>query len=399
MRELGLLLLAAAITLPAFAVKRITVDQLDQALGTAHDRPDLEVGRQLLDMELTERLNAVRLSHWEAQLPGTKSQQAMIALADASAFLDPPKEEILAIAAPDPTTLRQMMVMIVNYVNKTVRELPSLTAMRETTGFEDSPQEDVLGPTGVTSYSYQPLHLVSTSSVPVVYRDRREETDEGAKKAGKRGPQVQGLKTSGEFGPILSAIVADALQGTITFSRWEQGARGPLVVFHYAVPREKSHYVVQFCCVSGGVYFSTGEKTDWHVYSETAAYHGQIAFDPADGTIFRMMAEAEFPPDDLVSRAAMLVDYAPVEIGGKSFICPAKSVSILLAHTTQPPPAAHSVPRYKGPPKTFLNDVSFGQYHQFRVESRILMGSDAHADRLPNASSGQPPSVTPTLPH
>ena len=372
------MLLLALMASRAFAANRVTVKQVEQVLTQARDKADAEVAQQLAGLELTERLSTSRLQYWEAAFPGPATHGALVMLADSSALLDPPAEEILKNATPDATTLRQMMVLMVNYVNKTVRQLPNFMATRETTGFEDSPEEDVLGQTGVTSYSYQPLHVVGKTSVRVVYRDRREEVDDAVKKAGKHGSQVQGLKTSGEFGPILSTVVADAVRGKITWSRWDQAASGPQAVFHYVVPKETSHYVVQFCCVSEGFSAFTG-LSEWHIYTETTAYHGEITFDPTDGTILRMTAEAELPPGDLVSKAAMLVEYGPVEIGGKSFIFPTKSVSILLAHTTPPPPGARSASSYKGAPKTFLNDVAFGQYHQFRAEAHIVTGSEADA--------------------
>ena len=105
-----------------------------------------------------------------------------------------------------------MLTLVVNYVNTTARQLPNFLAVRETIGFEDKPQEDELGPTGIATVAAMPLHSIGKSSVTVTYRDRKEVVDE---KALKHGAQIGGLATSGEFGPILSLVVADALQGKI----------------------------------------------------------------------------------------------------------------------------------------------------------------------------------------
>jgi hypothetical protein len=385
MRRLVFLLLLAGIALPAFAekkaaVEKVTVAQLEQALATVQGKTDAEVAQQLSGLELTERLSTAALRRLDAGLPGEKARQALLILADSSAFLDPPAAEIPADPMPDAAQTRAMLVALVNYVNTTVRQLPNLIAERDTTGFEDRPQEDVQGETGLTTLIYLPLHLVGKSGVMVTYRDRREVVDEKAARELKHGPQISGLATSGEFGPILGRVLGDAIQGKITWGRWEQGVEGKEAVFHYVVPREKSHYDVQFCCVVNG--FSSAGAPEMEPFKENAAYHGEIAFDPANGTILRITAEADLLPNELVSRAGMIVEYAPVEIGGRSFVCPAKSVSILLAHTAAHA-GAYSRSNYKGEAKTFLNDVAFGKYRRFGSETRIV-SVDSEAPNQPS---------------
>jgi hypothetical protein len=262
-----------------------------------------------------------------------------------------------------------MLAHIVDYVNTTVRQLPNLIATRDTTGYEDRPQEDFQGATGLTTLIYLPLHVVGRSSVVVTYRDRQEVLDQHTSKGKAHGPREQGLETAGVFGPILTAVVGDALKGKITWGRWETGASGKVAVLNYSIPKDKSSYVVRFCCVNPGV-------TDVYdsVFHEIAAYHGEIAFDPASGAILRLTVEAEMPPNEVVSAAGMYVEYGPVEIGGKTYICPVRNVSILKAHTTQPPHGMQMASSNQGPAKTFLNDVAFGQYRRFGSETRILTG-------------------------
>jgi len=365
-----LLLWMAAVSLPAAATQQVTVAQLEQALAAAHGRTDAETAALIYDLQLSERLNAAGLARLNSDLPGEKTRQALLAVADASAFLAPPDEQIVGHATPDAASLRAMMVKLVDYVNTTVRQLPNFIATRKTAAFEDRLSEDRLEATGLVGYSYQPLHEVGSSSVRVTYRDRREVVDEGAAKNDKHGNQAGGLVTAGEFGPMLSRVAADAIQGKISWSRWEKGSAGDAAVFHYAVPAEKSHYKVEFCCVTDEVDLA-GAHEDRHVFSETASYHGEIAFDADSGAILRMTMEAEMPAGELVSGAAMLVEYGPVEIGGKQYICPSKSISILKAHTIQAT-GMYSRANYKGAAKTFLNDVEFGQYRRFGAETRIV---------------------------
>jgi hypothetical protein len=405
MRMLVVLFLVALPALSALAEKpaasvKVSVEQLKQALAADRDKLDADVARQLLNMELTERLSTVELAKLKADLPGSRAQEALVALADLSGFLDPPAEQIPPDATPDGTAAHQMLAHIVNYVNTTVRQLPNLIATRDTTGYEDRPAEDIVQETASVSLSSLPLHVVGRSSVTVTYRDRKEVVDEGAAKVKKSGPAVHGLETGGVFGPILSVVVADAMKGKITWGRWEMGAAGPEAVFHYAVTKEESDYKVQFCCVSAGIDSSAGGQTDWQVFSELVAYHGEIAFDPVTGAILRITLEAEMPPNEIVAKAGLLVEYAPVEIAGKTYTCPVKSVSILKAHSEQPSMGMHMASSYKGPGKTFLNEVAFGQYRRFGSETRILTG-DSLAPNQPGGPASvdspyAPPSRAPT---
>jgi hypothetical protein len=358
------------------APEKVTVDQLEQALSVATGKSDAEMAQALSRLELIERLSGARFAHLRVNLPGEKSQQELLILADQAIFLPPPDDEIVQEPAPDPSATRQMLVQIVNYVNTTVRQLPNLMAIRETTGFEDRPAEDRLDATGTLSLSYLPIHFVGKSSIAVTYRDRKEVVDESATKPLKQGAAIGGLTTTGEFGPILSTVLADALKGKITWARWEQGASSRVAVFHFEVPDEKSSYHVKFCCVPEG-YSDTGQP-ELKAFDERASYHGEIAFDPADGSILRITIEAEMPAKGLVSNAGIAIEYGPVEIAGKSFVCPNKSVSVLLAHTAMQQ-GMSSRTNYQGQAKTYLNNVEFSQYRRFGSETRILAGDNQAA--------------------
>lgn len=80
-------MLLAGLAGPAFAARRVTVAQLQQVIAAAHDMPDAKMAQQLSELEMTERMSAAR--------------QALLAVSEASAFLDLPAEDIPAGAAPD----------------------------------------------------------------------------------------------------------------------------------------------------------------------------------------------------------------------------------------------------------------------------------------------------------
>jgi hypothetical protein len=350
----------------------MTVAQLDEKLATARGQSDADLAQVLSNFELSERLDNSRLTRFAGTLLGEKSREALILLADKSAFLAPPPAEMPADPPPDAAATRQMLVAIVNYVNTTLRQLPNLIASRQTTGFEDRPEENRIEATGIVSYSALPLHFVGKSLASVAFRDRKESIDKGSSKdtQGKIG----GLITTGEFGPILSTVLSDALKGRITWARWEQNASGKVAVFHYAVPEDKSNYRVQFCCVVNS-YRANGQP-EMEIFNERASYQGEITFNPADGSILRMTLQAELPRTGLVASAGIVIDYGSVGIGGRNYICPEHSVSVLAAHIAKPE-GMYSKAMYQGPAKIFLNDIVFGEYRRFGSEARILTGEDA----------------------
>jgi hypothetical protein len=365
----------------AARVAKVTVAQLEQALATAHDRPDSEVAQQLSGLELTERLNTAKLAQLKGDLPGDKAREQLVILADSAAFLEPPAAEIPADAAPEPAAAHQMLTQVVNYVNTTIRQLPNLMAVRETNGFADKPQEDVQGPTGISTEAAMPLHFIGRSSVTVTYRDRKEAVDGKAVKVGK---PIGGLTSWGEFGPVLVVTVGDALQGKITWSRWEQGANGKEAVFHYTVPSEKSHYPVQFCCQYYGLRQDALPAVS--PFKETVGYHGEIVFDPASGAVLRITMEYELPPGELVSKASLMVEYSSVEIGGQKYICPVRSVSNLTAYDALPT-GMFAMSKYSGPTKNYLKDVAFTQFRSFGTESRNPAGTRVEPGAPPGSAS------------
>jgi hypothetical protein len=197
-RTAVVLLILCGITIPALAVKRVTIAQLEQLINTFRGKQDSDLAYQIADAQLTERLSTDRVARMSASLPGDKSRQALTAIAAASEFQYPPAAEIPATAAPDLAGQRRIMGLVADYVTKTIPLLPNFLATRTTTRFEDTP---LLQRPGEFFVPYEPLHFVGASGVTVLYRNGRE-LEEMAAKAPKT--TARGLDTWGEFGPILA---------------------------------------------------------------------------------------------------------------------------------------------------------------------------------------------------
>lgn len=394
MRKLAFVLALFGFALPASASRSIPVAELEQKLATNRGRPDAEVAQQLSEFELTERLSTATLARLESNSPGTKTSQELKILADQSAFLLPPAAEIPQIPAPDLAAQRKIIGQVVNYVSKTIHQLPNFYATRVTTHFEETPQIQ----TGVNVIPYRPLHETNAFDVTVLYRDGHEVVDAGSDKSEASKQQGKGLNDWGVFGPILSTVFLDAAKSNLSWSHWEPVPSGTMAVFRYVVPRVNSHYRANYCCVPG----REPGNAPMAPFDQIVGYHGEIAVDQRDGSILRLTVQADLRPSDPISRADILVEYGPVEIGGQSYICATRSIALSQALS-----ASHFNGEIgydgevtPGPPQKLLNDVVFEQYHMFRSDARILTGDEAKEQGEPPAAplASAIPSETKALP-
>ncbi|MGA9473311.1 MAG: VWA domain-containing protein [Terriglobales bacterium] len=386
MRALAVLLTLAGFMLPLYGAKRVTVPELEQTLAAAHSLPDAEIASQLSDLELTERLSTAKLGRLKTALPREKSRQALMILADSSAFLNLPATEISSQHAPDVATQRKVLALTVNYVTQTIYQLPNFFATRLTSSFEDSP---AVATPGAISTAYQPIHLVGDSNVTVTFRDDHELVEKS-----NFDPRVRSLSTSGVFGPILGTVLVDAARSRLAWSHWEQGQTGLQAVFSYEVPKENSHYTVTYDSVPADLQ-GQNPCTTTHTFNEIVGYHGEMAIDPASGTILRLMLLADMKPDEFTLSSGIEVEYGQVSIGGKDYFLPVRSVTSSLAHFL----VAHGgwghgqgCPRIAVAPglQRSLNDVLFEDFHVFRADARVLTDSEAanFEDQAPPAPNG-----------
>ena len=148
------------------------------------------------------------------------------------------------------------------------------------------------------------------------------------------------------------------------WSHWERGADGLQAVFRYVVPQAASHFEVNFCCLA--------DPDGTISLSKIAAYHGEVAIDPASGAILRVTVDAHLEPRLPMLSSAIMVEYGPVVIGEKTYICPTRSVSISRWRGVSILTEWGQTIGVYGRFKTMLNDMTFSKYHIFRAQSRVL---------------------------
>lgn len=217
---------------------------------------------------------------------------------------------------------------------------------------------------GSSSNNYQRLHVTDNWTTTVRYRNGFEMAEA---KPPRHKPNEPELITYGIFGPVLKGVLEGiAENGGLRWERWEQGSRGRMAVFRYTVSVDTSLYFVRLCCLPDG----DGAQA----FQRYAAYHVDIAIDPESGAILRLQFRDDLKSTTPQTRSDIMIEYGQVEIGGKTYFCPMRSVSIVRGRSVRVLSEWDEAFRIWGPYGTMLNDVSFDDYHMFRSESRMLTG-------------------------
>ena len=363
---------------PPEAATNLTVDQLEQLLTQIRGQDDARVARQIAGIKLTESASMARLARWEAEVAGNRSREALMVIADVSASLPPPAAEMPSLPAPDAQTQQQILTRCRDYVNQRIPKLPNYFALRTTSSFAfttadklasqqsingifQTKQEQklhyrALGPAKSSDSPDQQYFWLGSYAQEVTYRGGMEVVNAAPGANGSSRASLYSMTTTGEFGSVLEIIVQDFVGDQVTWDHWEQGSKGTLAVFRYAVPSERSHYAVNY----------PNEQP------EHPAYHGEVTIDPESGAVWRITIQANSSESGSFDESSILVEFAPTEIGGATYICPVHSVAIMrFFDTFEYGNTAHT----PVPFQISINDVAFTHYHQFRSESHILSGA------------------------
>jgi VWFA-related protein len=391
MRQLILIALLIAAPQPAIAAKKVTVAQLEQVVAaeSASHRPSAEIARKIGDLSLSERLTDAALVRLKARLePGSAAALALQLLANQSEFLDPPASELPTDPAPDAAAQQKMLIAARAYVAQILPRLPNFLSIRTINRFDDSPQAPALGGWAVRAG----LHQVDASKHEISSLEERE--NQPPAQGSAMWQEQYGLISGGEFGNTLGMVMADTLQGEVKWSHWERTPAGQAAVFRYDVPRAASHFVVigsrekadlvGFGSVTRGSAPSRrgvqpGDPANTTIVRSRPSYHGTFSLDPATGAVLRITIWAEAKDGAPFRQAGILVDYGPVQIAGRQFICPIRSLALSVAVSD---PNAIS----GDAPTEWLNETLFSGYRRFAATARLLPGT-------PEVQPGAPESA------
>lgn len=301
----------------------ITVKQLEQNLASPAPAPsdhavplavlqDATLATKIDNMQLSERLTPLTLaSILKEHTFGPRTQRELQLLADRSALLDPPPSELPARPAPDANQQQHMLDAARVWVFQTLTRLPNFFAIRTTERFAGiSPEVNKTG---------MPVHVGlfprGSFTREITFRNGKEVIDPMKAQRSANSLPPMGLESWGEFGPEPAIILLGVSTGTIAFHHWEQTPAGLAAVYRYSVPEQDSKYEVNYTCNGANAFHAQ------------PAYHGSLAIDPVSGAVLRLTLQADSKPDDAISHVASVIEYGPVDIGDRTYICPLHSLA------------------------------------------------------------------------
>jgi hypothetical protein len=381
MRRFAIAVLALTIAprLPAWAASAIAVEQLAKvvasarAAGTSDDR----TAEKIAHLDLKERLTPSALARLASGV-GERTAAALELLADRSAILDPPADEIDSAPPPSPAEQHAIVEKAKSYTLAYVRDLPNIVCSRLVSRFDDL----------VASHGYGRLGLHDTLAGELTIRDGTESFR--VQNAGLVAAETNGaagfqerplsLTTSGEFGSILAELFAG--HTAFTWRHWESMLGQRIAVFGYSVPREGSLFTVSWCC--------TGPVQSRQPLKTTSGFRGEMSIDPVSGTIVRITQQAvDLAEGFPVRHAWRVVEYRPVTLAGGSYPLPARSLSFMdVLPPLLRPQFMHTRSETTPDHQHYLNQIEFRDCRKFAAKSNLVF----------DAAPGTPPAPAATAP-
>lgn len=376
---------------------KLTVAGLERLLSEANGSNDKHLAEQIYNLKLTERLSDENLTRLLKLLPGRKSQDALIAIADESSFLNLPESEIRTRPTPSTEEQSELLVRTKEYVTRSIHKLPDFYATRTTTAYMGTP-------TAIPSAAYgalfgrwglfhnQRLAPGLKTAVTVLYRNGRDIYADQRRRVRTECPSGPVAISTGQFGAILALLPGIIAQDELTWDHWESSAAGYQAVFRYSTMLP---YQEPLNC-----------PVEFHVPSGVYKYQGEVAVRPEDGTVMRMTRQFRSMLDQFGYGSAMtevdvMVKYGAVEIGQVVYTCPIKGVFLGLGPQLALPQKQREAFDHRfglegDPTGESVDDVDFRNYHVFRGNVHVLPGYTGAPVEAP--STPLPSSIKPSHP-
>jgi hypothetical protein len=277
---------------------------------------------------------------------------------------------------------KAMLARAVDHAAGFIRALPDFICSIETRLLDD----DEIRASG-TAGKWERFHLRHTAVSGLTFEAGHEsyafQTIDGQRP--RDGKPLPGLTTWGEFGPQMESLLLADSDASFFWSHWETLEGKPIAVLSYSVDVAHSRYLVSWCCSS-----IIGAGGRYPPVTTNVAYTGQLFIYPDSGSILRLTRQTvDLPIDSHIDVIRTVVDYRPVEIGDRVYVCPFRSVSV-ARETRNASKTAH---HFSAQTVTNLNEVHFTGYHKFETQSKFL---SARAPLEPQSASTA--SVEPASP-
>jgi hypothetical protein len=367
MKRLICILAVFLLASPAWAAKKLTVQQLNDLLVSFQNskKTDVEAATELKQVELTEELTRATMNKIVTLAPGKFSVEQIYVLEARSATLPPPPSDLPTSPAPDAAAQKAILDKAADYTAKIYAQLPSLTAIKTTLRFQDNmkaidPCSGLVGCSGgavdASKFAHQAsfIHYINSVETPVT-------SEHGIEKLppvkDKTPWGANGMIDLEEPDPSLSVILNEAqAAGNLQWLRWEQISGRQTAVYAFKLPIANAPFAVSVCCFPKSI--DTGRANFYNAldasiiagseasgsggggavgnfqtitnydqrFKAKVPVHGEVFVDPATGIVLRLITQAEFKATDNVQQEDTRIDYGPVKIGAKLLLLPVRTV-------------------------------------------------------------------------
>jgi hypothetical protein len=370
-------LLLACVPASIYAFTSLRVEEVAKLIQS--QASDESAARALGEVYLTERLTDETLARMMRAAPGPKTQAALQDLAADSPFLDPPLAELPQRERPAMDEQKAWLARAVQYASGFVRALPDFVCSIETRLLDDDPHRGN-GAEG----KWERFHLRDVAVSGLTFEGGKEtytiQTING--RPARDSKPLRGLTTWGEFGPQMAELFLADNDASFFWNHWETFGGKELAVIGYSVNAAHSHYAVTWCCST-----IIGAEGKYPPVTTNVAYTGQVFLDPDSGSILRLTRQtADLPIDSHIDIIRTVVEYRPVAIGGATYVCPFRSISV----SRETRNTARKSYDYSPETITNFNEVRFTGYHKFETESKLLSGEEPASQPVPVISAPIP---------
>jgi hypothetical protein len=157
---------------------------------------------------------------------------------------------------------------------------------------------------------------------------------------------LSGAIGTGEFGSTLKAIFDPKSATSFHWERWKNVRKHRAAVYAYVVDLARSQYLI-------------GNSVLGHLHKAVVGYHGEMEIDTETAQVLGFTYQADKIPRDLeLQIVATTVDYDFAEVGGRSYLLPSHSNTILRDRHV-----------------TVTNEMEFREYRKFSADSVIDFGT------------------------
>lgn len=342
MRRYFHFVLFAACLAAAAAQGGTTVSDLVTQVRTEmlRDRTDKQVAKDLSKVKLSERLDDRTVETLQSEGAGPETVGQLLLLRDRSFGLPRPAKPAIP-EPPAPSPAEQVQIWNAAHENSLsyTASLPDFICSEVVRRYTDPDNKGG-------------WRLADTLVLKLTYFDREEEyklITVNNHSTRLSYEQMGGAITEGEFGSMLSSIFALKARTNRTWDHWTLLRSRPTHVYAFSITPANSEYQI----TAGSV----DRKEENRV---TAGQRGYVYIDASTNMVVRVIAAAYgIPADFSVQKVILLLDYDFLDVGGKHYLLPLHSETLLDA-----------------PPFQHRNETDFLQYRKFSADATITFDGE-----------------------